>query len=77
MVRTSRKDRRRKVARGCWEWMPGGRRPRGRPRTRWKDTVEELKRHDLSDIRSLREKEVQQGQRQMEEDAGLKAYSWS
>ena len=45
-----------KVARGCWEWMPGGRRPRGRPRERSEETVEQtLSRHDLPNIQKLRE----------------------
>lgn len=45
-----------KVARGCWEWMPGERRPRGRLNRRWKDTVEVLRRHGLPNT-SLREED--------------------
>ena len=45
-----------RIARGCWEWMPDGRRPRGRPRKRWKENAEEaLSRHDLPNIETLRE----------------------
>ena len=49
-----------RVARGCWEWMPGGRRPRGRPRKRWKETVQHTLStcHDLPNIRRLREEGI-------------------
>ena len=50
-----------RVVRGCWEWMPGGRRPRGRPRKRWKETIEHTpSRHDLPNIRRLREEGILQ-----------------
>ena len=44
-----------RVARRCWEWRPVGRRPRGRPKKRWKDEVEEvLERHRFPNITQLR-----------------------
>ena len=48
-----------RVAKKRWEWTPNGRRPVGRPRTRWKDTIEEtLKRHEFPNLRELKNNNV-------------------
>ena len=45
-----------RVAKRRWEWRPNGRRPRGRPRKRWSDAVEEtLARHQLPHLQELRD----------------------
>ena len=44
-----------RIAIGCWEWIPGGRRPRGRRRKKWRETAEEtLARCALPNIEVLR-----------------------
>src|ERR1700755_3491542 len=35
-----------RVAKRRWEWRPAGARPKGKPRKRWKDSVEESLRRD-------------------------------
>jgi hypothetical protein len=45
-----------RVAKRCFQWVPEGRRPRGRPRKRWKDEIEEvLEKNGLPELRELRE----------------------
>ncbi len=48
-----------RMARGCWQWRPDGRRPRIKPRKRWKEAVEEtLESHNLPNIETLGEERV-------------------
>lgn len=82
MSEKKEKDERRNVARGCWKWMKGGKRPIGRPRKRWKDTVEEALKTWLAKKSQVcgREKsyKIEQKCRNMLAPlTGLKAYSGS
>ena len=43
-----------RIAKKRWNWIPNGRRSRGRPRKRWKDGVEEiLEKHNMPTIEQL------------------------
>ena len=43
-----------RIAKRRWKWTPQGRRPRGRPRKRWKDAViDTLDRYDMPNLEHL------------------------
>ncbi|XP_033116570.1 uncharacterized protein LOC117116608 [Anneissia japonica] len=44
-----------RVAKRCWNWTPCGKRPRGRPRKRWIDTIKDtFNRNNMPTFQELR-----------------------
>ena len=65
MVGTLGEDGGGRVAKRRWEWRPVGTRPKGRPRKRWKDSVEEsLRRHGMPSMQELMEERVLEDRRE-------------
>ena len=45
-----------KIVKRRYQWKPQGRRPRGRPRKRWKDAIEEtLRNNNLPSIAEIKQ----------------------
>ena len=54
-----------RIAKRRWPWTPGGRRPVGMPRKRWRDSVNEtLTRHNIPEIEELRRHQTLQNRPQ-------------